>query len=288
MASNTAILSSNSQAACTKSEEKEEFFWGCYPAIAANSSGDLVCVYNHYPMISSNIHYAVGNMTGDIGFQWNSQRHISKGSYPRVAINEDKTVILVFTASGKMKYRIGNITPSCNSISWNNVYDIGEGRFPSIAMSGNSVFLVFQKKNECHWNIGEFDKDTDTISWKSDSDCLVKDAKFPSACMKDNLVAVCYRKPEAYKLLSSNYKLCTIVGELNSEGDVEWGECQEVPNLRGTYPCIAMFEDAVVIAISLKSSSLILRHGILEGSSKTVEWQEYEHSLEGRYPSVHL
>lgn len=289
MASNTAILSSNCQEAYT-GKEKKKYVHGYYPSIAANSSGDLVCVYNkyHYTVLSSNvIYYAVGNMTGGTGLQWNSQQAISKGSYPRVAINEDKTVVLVFTISGKMIYRIGTMTKSCNSISWNNEYDIEEGELPSIAMSGNTVLLVFQNGKKCHCKFGELDNDTYTISWKSVDDLQV-DAKFPSVCVKDKLVTVFYRKPAAKIWPSgSSHKLCTVVGVITSDGSsVEWGNCQEVPNFRGNYPCIAMFEDGKVIAAFQNVKNLILLHGTLEAGSKTVEWQECEHSLQGHYPSV--
>lgn len=280
--SSTAILSGKCQEAFTSNpDETKEYFWGCYPSIAANSSGDLVCVYNHYPqrLLLGTIHYAVGNMRGYVGLQWNSQRHISAGDYPRVAINEDKTVVLVFTVSGKIKYRIGIMTQSCNSISWNNEYDITAGQYPSIAMSGTTVLLVFQVGKQCRWCLGELDNATYIITWKSDFEqALAENVEYPCVSIKDNLVTAFYCKSAEGLIISK-------VGEMNSD-TMEWADPQEPSNLKGKFPCIAMFDKGRVIAIFQRGDNLIFRHGTVNVSDKTVEWEEREHSLQGRYPSV--
>ena len=245
MASYTAIFTGN----CLKTyiKNSREYFRGCYPSIAANSAGNLVCAYSK----SSNICYAVGEMTEDISLQWNSQRIVSAGNHPKVAINENNKVVLVFINGDRMNYRVGDMPEACNSISWNNAYDIGIGENPSVAISGNTVFLVYQIGRECRWCVGQLDTTTYCITWKRNlQQPLVSQGNCPSICVKDNLLAVFCRKSDRMPVsFSTSHKLFTMVGVMQNGGNVEWGHHQEMLNYRGDNPCISMFKNGVVITV---------------------------------------
>lgn len=270
------------------SERKKDFIRGGYPAIAANSHGDLVCVYNH--LLWSKVYYGVGSMVGDVAVDWKSQEYICAGDYPRVAINDNKKVVIVYTYSGMIKYCIGTITESCNSISWNKEYDVCNGKYPSVTISGDKVLLAFQVKGNCHYCLGDLVDASLEIRWNQSNIKLVENALYPSVALKNNLAVVFFNR--------SGSKLLSIVGEVN-DSTLKWGvtqdylnETPEASDFTGDYPSVAIFEDGAIVATFQKGASerryLLAWCGKAQ-STKKIEWcdtQATGHFMQGCYSSV--
>lgn len=187
-------------------------FTGYYPSIAANSSGNLVCAYN-CGEVKYGVYIAVGKFVeGDV--VWNCKGLRCAGEYPRVAINNANKVVIVYTRSGKIKYQIGEMTESRNSIGWYDEYEVCEGYYPSIAFSGNNILLAYELARKCYYCFGQFDEASFTITWNKGV-VLHEDAKYPSVAMNNDFVVA---------LFSSRLKkqtIMSVVGQIKGN-DITW------------------------------------------------------------------
>ena len=321
MASKAAIFSRATREAYTENSDTEnskKYFIGYYPSIAANSSGNLVCAYS-YGIFKYHVYCSVGKMEGDVDIVWSSNCRRFRGNYPKVTINDANKVVIVYTLSDKIRYRIGQMTESCNSIGWYDEYEVCPGEYPSIAISGNNILLAYQAGDSCRYYFGQLEEASFKIAWNMQNEVLRNKVEYPSIAMRGDL---------AVALFIRGSKIFSIVGQVkdseiiwcgkqesqeetskqdSQEEDTEEGSKQDREDtelssktdqhediekssvIQGYYPCVAMFEDGVVIAAFQMSERVFVWSGKIPTSKGKIEWQDLKndgHFAEGRCPSV--
>lgn len=272
---------------------KKDRIKGVYPSIAANSSGDVVCVYNH--IWRNDIYDGVGALQ-EGAMLWKSHNHVCAGKYPRVAINEDKQVVMVYSKSSAIKYRAGIVVGT--RVTWcKTEYDISVGQYPSIATSGNKVIIVYQASYNVHYCFGIIGEGNDgTIMWMQRGVELQINASYPSVAMNDNFITVIYNS-------GSSYSLMITVGEVfGDRTTVTWGEVQADEDdssgsseFAGQYPSVAVLRDAENTIVTtfqtgtMAGRRLYARCGKVQSSaSKKIKWHEKKagNFVHGCYSSV--
>ena len=190
---------------------KKDIIAGKYPSAAANSKGDVVCIYNGW--ICSRVYCAVGKL-GNNTVEWSSKARVCAGSYPRAAINDERQVVIMYNSGSAIKYRIGHLNKSSAVVEWKSEHDVMEGNYPSVAMNGHKILLVYQASRNIHYCFGSIADDRETIVWKETMKGahLCMNACYPSVSMNDSLAVVIFNNG------SRNASLLTKVGVINSDG----------------------------------------------------------------------
>ena len=252
---------------------KKDRIAGKYPSVAANSKGDVVCIYNGW--VRSQVYCGVGKL-GNNTVEWSSTASVCAGSYPRVAINDERQVVITYSSGSAIKYRIGHLNAV---VEWKSEHDVLEGENPSIAMSGRRILLVYQASRGIHYCFGSIADDCETILWKETMKGahLSTNAYYPSVSMNDSLAVVIFNNG------SRNASLLTKVGVFDRNG-VEWGEVQDdyednsESEFFGDYPCITLLKNSTVVSTfqrgRVAARTLHGRCGRVQRDAKRIVWQE--------------
>lgn len=285
----------SSQVACT-SGEKKEYITGNHPSISANEAGDVVCVCNNIMTIFGyHIYDAVGRIDGGT-VQWDCQNYVCQGENPKIAINGVDQVVMVYTQSSLqsslVRYRMGQ--KDSDKINWNkNDHDICQGKYPSVAMSGDKIVVIFQNGANIDYCFGTVE--SDSIEWKRKNVALQANGSYPSVSIEDKFAVV---------LFEHSSRLMTKVGDVG-DNDITWGEKQDdtsdtknTPSpseFDGSYPSIAILRDGLGTVVAtfqrgiVAGRTLAVRCGELQlPGPKSIKWHEPKagNFVHGAYSSV--
>ena len=262
------------------SRSTQKAFNGNYPSIAVNSSSNIVCIYN-FGVVKFDIYYAVGHIKSDGRVEWGPEKHFRPGSYPKIATNDAKKVVVVYTHSNTIKCRIGVMAASGDSISWNDEFDICSGKYPSIAMAGNSILLAYQVSGNCRYCFGQLDEATVAITWSQRHVELAKNASCPSVSISNDLAIATFNGVQC--------KISSRVGKIE-DNTITWNLIQESRKFSGLYPCVAMFEEGRVVVVYQHHADkhyFVTWSGKIDAVNGAVKWRDQEETIEsGRNPSV--
>ena len=276
------FFGTSEEAYVTNSADKD-YIKGVYPSVATNSRGDVVCVHNS--LVEDYIYYAVGKLENDT-VKWVFKDYICTGAYPKVVINEDRQVVMMYNyskSSSTIRYRTGTFIGS--SITWQDEYDACGGRFPSLAMSGIKILVVFQASSNIHYSYGYIESNNATITWMQIDAALRINASYPSVAMNDRLAVVLYS--DGYR----NSNLLSVVGDIGDS--ILWGEAQDDTKytqkmskntdssmFHGDYPSVILLKDESNTVVStlqrgmMAGRSLYARCGQVLCSEKKIKWHE--------------
>ena len=271
-------------------ETSKRSFDGTYCDIAANGNGDIVCVY-HKSNVWNDAYYKTGKLTERREVQWFQGRdmQVCKAKYPRVAINDDKIAVMVYTISGLLRtsitYRIG-IPAKDNLLNWEKEQKFQYGDNPSIAVSGNKVLIVYTTRNKkMHYSFGRIDAANKRINWNMENQELKADAAYPSVAMQEDHAVVLYRESALLdSMFIDGYYLKSIVGDINND-TVTWKTVQDDSEGKeredqfvGEYPNVSMFGDGIVVSTHQKGKMagrhLFARSGKIDSESGEIVWHE--------------
>lgn len=191
---------------------------GTTPSVAANSQGKLVCVLNS--TLSNTVYHVVGAI-GESEVTWGASQFVCNGSYPKVAINDDNQVVVVYAVGvfSSINYRTGKLQRN-GQIDWEKKeYGICRGKNASVAMNGKKVVVVFEDGCNTKYCFGIIDESRD-IKWHKKEAQLQLDASYPSVAINDRLAVV---------IFNQSYNLVTKVREIG-DYDITWSEIPRIQN----------------------------------------------------------
>lgn len=227
-----------------------------YPAVycsaSANSHGNIFIAF-HKSLATDAVGYAVGTFT--TGFRLVMEQHENldhcDGVYPKTTINDERTVLVVFTRKylnplsfAKVKYTIGAIEEEGKPVVWNTPEEICKGEDPDIDIKGNKVLLVFCKCKDLFYMTGLLNESSRQITWGPETK-IDDNGCYPSVAMTGDAFIVLYQdrstsrlKTMCGKIQQKDHKdpcklICGIAQEHKQDGDYYTGE----------YPSVAIFDD---------------------------------------------
>ena len=158
---------------------------GKFPAVAINDQGYVLKFYQP-SIVSTEIHYQVGNLTDGGSLHLSTRMVYDNGRFPKVALSNAPENRIVTVHEGQylrcIYYRVGTIqdvpegVPQCNwpcktsqLVCW--------GRFPAVATHGDTVIITYER---AYWNyatyysIGTVNANGSDIVWGQKSQSLFR------------------------------------------------------------------------------------------------------------------
>lgn len=260
----------------------QAFFDGVYSSISANNSRDVFFVY-HKSVFSNAMCYRLGEVTDENVLDYKEEHKLDHcdGKNPQAAINDKKMAVVAFTSkslfsSSNIKYTVGSFVHE-KTVSWEKPKEACRGSNPCIAISGDTLILVYCNSSEIFYKLGQLSCSSMMINWTAEGR-LANNAQHPCVAMNDRIFAVLYTD-------SGTSKLKTIVGEAEAN-NVTVGEIQDDSNgnidpkddYDGYYPSIGMFDDHSIIATHQKGTAafrrLFARSGRIDTTNRIIDWNE--------------
>jgi hypothetical protein len=156
------------------SESNRRQHFGKFPSVSINDDGIIVEVYQPF-IVSSEIHYKVGRLSGEEMKMSEETRRLDYGRYPKVAINNRNRVIEVHegTVYRKICYNVGEIDNVRNKITWYpRVYTLCRGKYPAVAVHGDRVVITYDRaygSYTSYYSMGNFTTDGNGIQWEPEN-----------------------------------------------------------------------------------------------------------------------
>lgn len=261
----------------------QALFDGVYCSISANNNRDVILTY-HKNLIDD-MYYRLGKVNKENVLQAEEERELPdcNGSDPQVALNNNRIMVVAFTSSALFRENTIKCVVGCfkhkeRPANWEPPKEACRGDNPSIAISGDTVILVYcSKSSDVMYNLGQIDSSSMAITWTAQGS-LVSYASYPSVAMNNRAFVVLYKD-------TSGSRLKTVVGEVKANA-VMHGEVQDdserkpdpKDHFEGSYPSIAMFNDHSIIAIHQRGEAafrkLFARSGTVNTIKKSIEWNE--------------
>ena len=233
--------------------------WGCCqqscrgrnPAIAVNSSGDVVQVFQ-----SAMNNMALFCMVGKVDaaktiVAWESMSHDMEecGENARVAINDSRNVVMVFQRSRSLFYRLGEL-PESSCITWQSSCCYDKGIYPAIAINNSGCAVECHRSphhNTLWYRVGVVRTEKKEIIWGGLSQKFDRGI-YPSVALNDYGDIVGCHQSERYRKLWHNIG-STVPGHHN----IIWN-------------CPKKYADGFVPAVAINSERIIV---VVHGVSKT-------------------
>ncbi|MFA8301031.1 MAG: hypothetical protein ACEPOV_12760 [Hyphomicrobiales bacterium] len=142
-----------------------------------------------------------------------------EGAYPKVAINDNGSIIIVYTIKGTNFYRIVNYDPATNSIKLGDKCVYSGGTQPSIAINNNNQVVEVHVSKDSYgagylWSrTGTLNESS--IKWDSQDPASAEVGENPDVALLDNGYVILVHDSK------SNISVGSRVGEI-SNGQVEW------------------------------------------------------------------
>lgn len=276
---------------------------GCYPSIAINDRDSVVEV-NHQPGTNL-MFYRVGVWEEKGAIQWESladatlgrppkKRYYSSGAYPRVAINDENTILEVHKGqcSDMCFYRVGRADMDKRKISWGNSTYFNVGLNPDVGVNNKNTALVVFMDNiftkHLNYRVGQISRVGGEVTWSTGKKRVGVKAEAYSIDINDSGTAVLSYQTPLHNHI--HYQ----VGMVSAKGGmVEW--ILNVHRSTGFTPAVSITNDNQVIQIhqSLTKRHLVSNVGVAcwNDAFKGVCWSSEEDGLnrhygKGLYPSV--
>ena len=262
---------------------------GAYPSICINNDNTVVKM-NNSAGLRSRLYCNVGKIESGGGISWGeSSRFDHGGRYPRVAINNDDTVVEVHQSqySRELHFRVGVVDTARKSIQWGNSRCYDSGMNPAVALlDGGSVISVYQTSAlgsyATVYRVGSVDVEHKNILWGNPSS-YGRGKKLALAANQAGAVV------EVHKGVLGN-NLYYRVGKLDKGiRTILWGE--DTLYGKGHDPCVAIDSEGHVLEVH---SSTVLRRlhrrvAVVHTRRQTLDWVQDDLQYDmGVFPSICL
>lgn len=260
----------------------QAFCDGVYCSISANNSKETFCVY-HKSVVYNAMYYRLGKVTKENVLAIGEEKELEhcSGKYPKVAINDDKMVVVAFTVesvfSSNIKYTVGSFKHK-TSVRWATPSEACTGSNPSIAISGDTVILVYcNSSSDILYKLGQLSSSSMAINWTPEH-VAANNARYPSVALNNAAFVLLYtdRYSSRLKTIVGEIKGCTaVVGEIQDDSERKTNSDDAY---EGHYPAVCMFDDHSIIAAHERGGAafrkLFIRSGKVNITKKVVKWNE--------------
>ena len=257
---------------------KHEFTGSC-PQVSCNKDGWIVMVYN-----SGSKMYSIVGLIERNNISWGNTRPqpITTGHYPKVAINDENTVVEVHKSQWWKTawYRVGTLDVHTKAIRWcSKDFPIGNpsGCNPAVALTNEgTVIIAYERSDETYYRVGKINETATEIIWKDQVDRQFFNigSLEPSISMNENgLVVAVARTPYGCKIIFR-------VGYLENDNIIKWKEVDHEVSMGelmyGWGPTVAINEKNHIIAVYMSYvwRRLRIRYGVINNDTKKIEWRE--------------
>lgn len=246
--------------------------------------------------------YSIAGKIEKDSIQWahdgKTPQFITKGHYPKVAINDNRVVVEVHKSQvwNTIWYRVGTLDKDKREINWAE-HDHrlrNAGCNPAVALTNDgTVIVAYQHDNKTYYCIGKVNRDTTEILWQGAGagQPFSIPTKEPSISVNENgLVVVA---AEACGIRRNSVVFC--VGTKDNQNSITWSEMDQAAaeNMRGCCPVVAINKQNQIISVHMSNSfrKLFMKYGVVKTDTKRIEWSVQGKPLEydtGIYPSITL
>lgn len=258
---------------------------GVYCSISGNGHREVLLAYQK-SLVKKDMCCRVGTVTSTNEVVFREQEEVLDhcvGEGPQVAINDERLVVIVFSAksfsrTAVIKCTIGKYKEDRRPTNWERDFTICAGSTPAVAMSGDKLVLVFIKNNALFYKTGLLNYSTRVAEWEDEETLLDEDARQPRVALNDQWCSVVYKGQRG-----SRFKIVTgevIQRQVGRSCEIKFGSVQDSNenSPEGNYPSITIFSDNTILTIYQRGEAafrkLFASSGEIDSSKKAIVWQE--------------
>ena len=273
---------------------------GRYPSLAVNRKGKIIEV--HQPSFglawSDKIHYQIGTLLEDFTVRWlEEDKGLSSrgdGKFPRVALNNNNTVVVVYESRRHIHYHLGKLNTKTDKIQWTGQGNISWGRYPAVALNDRGQIVIGYEAivgYSTYYRTAQLQtQDNTTINWSKEGRKLFVDGSSEVSLAVNQtgcIVAVGHGYGDKFY-----FRVGTIppTSEGQNQFDINWESAIErvtAPNCR---PCISI-DDAgnFTVAYQAKHGRRLFYHVGKVNATKRITWiHEMRNYDMGCHPTIAL
>ena len=221
----------------------------------------------------SSMYYQLGTLT-DHKIEWKAAIFVGTGAYPKIAINDDNQVILVYEGNffRDIYYRVGQANGDV--INWGEEHLLCGGRYPTVALRNDGRFVIaFESK---------YTYGTSYITGQISAEHQkIVDRSHPSLLFQHSVSELSLTMNEKNCIVAAgrmwNFQFIFKVGKIQLENTafpLSWGEERTSDQFKGYCPTIGMNDAGQLVSMqqSVLGRQLTYRLGQVNFDAKEVRW----------------
>ena len=251
--------------------------YGRFPSISVNNSNKVIEIHTRV----GSMYYQVGTLANHrIEWSGNDPVYCGKGDYPKIAMNDNNQVVLVYEGNFRqIYYHVGVLNG--DQIDWGETkYPLHNGRYPTVALRSDGKVIIGFENALVGWSTNYIIGDVSTDS----NDKVIKNRSEPATMFLHSVNEFSLAINENCNCIVAVgrtwwFKLIFKVGVFQDDNNaqpVAWGEGHTFDSFKGYCPAIGIDHNGQIVSVqqSVLGRHLTYRVGQVQFDNKKIQWSD--------------